>query len=117
MNRKITILEDDMDIREICSFIFSEEGYQVQGFADVTSFNASPTLPSVFLLDIRLPDGDGREVCNRLKSDPLYAAIPVIMMSANTDRAGVMAACSADEFIEKPFDIENMLQKVGRLVD
>lgn len=117
MNRKITILEDDMDIREICTFIFSEEGYEVQGFADVVSFNGSPTLPSIFLLDIRLPDGDGREVCNRLKSDPLYAAIPVIMMSANTDRASVMADCSADDFIQKPFDIENMLQKVGRLVD
>ena len=84
MNKEITILEDDLDIREICTFIFSDEGYLVHGFGDVASFNASPTFPSIFLLDIRLPDGDGRAVCKRLKSDPLYASIPVIMMSANT---------------------------------
>jgi len=117
MNRQITILEDDMNIREICTFIFSDEGYLVHGFANIASFNAEPTFPSIFLLDVRLPDGDGRAVCNRLKSDPLYASIPVIMMSANTDRVGVMAACQADDFIQKPFDIENILQRVASLVE
>ena len=60
MKTQITILEDDTDIREICTYIFMEEGYSVNGFCDIASFSAASTHPDIFLLDIMLPDGDGR---------------------------------------------------------
>ena len=116
MKTQITILEDDTDIREICTYIFMEEGYSVNGFCDIASFSAASTHPDIFLLDIMLPDGDGRSVCNKLKSDPRYSKIPVVMMSAHKDRNSVMAGCQADDFIEKPFDIENLLKRIAGLV-
>ena len=116
MNRHITILEDDNDIREICTFILSEEGYCVKSFADIASFNATITTPDLFLLDIRLPDGNGLELCDRLKKDPKFSNIPIILMSAHQQKTSAMLGSSADDFIEKPFDIDYMLQRVARLI-
>ena len=114
--KQITILEDDSDIREICTFLFIQEGYLVNGFRDITSFINAGTKPDIFLLDIMLPDGDGRTVCNDLKSDARYLKIPVVMMSAHQDRNSVMKGCAADDFVEKPFDIDNLLKRIANLV-
>lgn len=114
--KQITILEDDVDIREICTYLFSEEGYLVNGFCDITSLNKADTMPDIFLLDIMLPDGDGQQVCNKLKSDPRYSKIPIVMMSAHKDRSSAMNGCPADDFIEKPFDIDTMLKRIAKLV-
>ncbi len=69
--------------------------------------------PDVILLDIMLGDLDGRDVCRALKSDPKTDHIPVIMISASHnlfdpgDKLGL-----ADDFIAKPFDIDDLASKV-----
>lgn len=116
MNRHITILEDDIDIREICTYILSEEGYCVESFGDIASFNAKIKSADLFLLDIRLPDGNGMDVCDQLKKDPRFSATPIILMSAHQQRSSAMLRSCADDFIEKPFDIQAIIQRVARLI-
>ncbi|RYZ15371.1 MAG: response regulator transcription factor, partial [Sphingobacteriales bacterium] len=67
MRKSITILEDDRDIRELCTFLFTEEGYAVQSFATVGEFDKAKATTDLFLLDIQLPDGNGLKVCDALK--------------------------------------------------
>lgn len=115
MKKLIKILEDDHDIRDICSYLLSDEGYCVLGFENVASFIAQESVPSLFLLDIQLPDGNGLDVCKQLKNDPRFSNIPVIIMSANRSMFGMMKGCLADAFIDKPFDINKLIEKVSIL--
>ena len=116
MKKSITILEDDRDIREICTMLFMDEGYGVDSFENIKSFNKRPTRPSLFLLDVQLPDGNGLDLCEKLKTDENFAYIPIIMMSAHLHKATMMKQSLADDFIEKPFDIERLLQRVALLI-
>lgn len=113
--KEITILEDDGDIREICTYFFASQGFKVNGYGNVKEFSTPPPSTDVFLLDVRLPDGNGLAVCRMLKSDVRYEHIPVIMMSAHMDTSVMMDRCGADHFISKPFDLDLLLEKVVAL--
>jgi len=116
MKKEITILEDDQDIREICTFLFDSEGYKVNSYENVADFNSSSIIPDLYLLDIRLPDGNGLDVCKELKANPKYASVPVIMMSAHLERSMMKAKCGAEEFIEKPFHLNHLITTADQLI-
>ncbi|MFC4141970.1 response regulator transcription factor [Pedobacter mendelii] len=115
MSKRICVLEDNDDIREIISFILEEEHYEVSVYANVKDFinREKKPKPDVFLLDVMLPDGNGLDVCNLLKADCATKGIPVMMMSANYKKVDIQKACKAEDFIPKPFDIANLLSKIG----
>jgi DNA-binding response OmpR family regulator len=56
---------------------------------------------------------DGRAICKQLKSDKSTSHIPVIMFSAHPGAAATIAEYGADDFIAKPFDVNNLMQKVN----
>ena len=118
MKKIITILEDDIDIREICTMLFSDEGYAVHSYGNITDLSLAypKDQTNLFLLDIQLPDGNGLELCQKLKASPIYHSIPVLMMSANVKKSPAALLCHADGFIEKPFDIHQLLVKVAALI-
>lgn len=116
MERSITILEDDEDIREICNYVFTDAGYIASEFGNVGDFMAALHNTDLFLLDIRLPDGSGVEVCQWLKRHPIYHHIPIILMSAHLDTAAMRAQCQADRFIAKPFRLEQLLEHARQLL-
>ena len=118
MKKSITILEDDRDIREICTLIFHEEGYAVNSFENITALTKRNPEAStdLFLLDIQLPDGNGLELCQKLKANADYGKVPIIMMSAQIGKARMMDSCKADGFIEKPFDINKLINMVALLL-
>ncbi len=116
MKKWISILEDDPAIMDIYRILLDGEGYQVNSFENVASFMASTAKADLYLLDIRLPDGNGLEVCEKLKNDPRYAAIPVLLLSAHADRPSIMESCRADAFMEKPFDIYELLNCIAALL-
>lgn len=75
--------------------------------------------PDLVLMDLDLPDIDGREVTRRLKADPATAVIPVIALTAHAmagDREMALAA-GCDEFDTKPIDFDRLLQKMTELLD
>ncbi|WP_316846905.1 PleD family two-component system response regulator [Pedobacter psychrodurus] len=118
MAKKIYVLEDDKDIREIIEMILEEEKYEVVSFSSVNEFMAKDKheQADLFLLDIRLPDGNGISVCEMLKKNYSTEKIPVLMMSAHSSKKEVENSCSAQGFIGKPFDIDNLIDQVGQSI-
>ena len=70
-------------------------------------------LPDAFILDVMLPDGNGIDVCRKLKEDQRTLHIPVVMMSANYTSGQMAEFCNADEFISKPFDIADFSKRIA----
>ncbi|WP_158798932.1 response regulator transcription factor [Pedobacter sp. L105] len=118
MNKQICVLEDTIEILEIITIILEEEQYQVFGFGTVSEFNANVDLisPDLCLLDVMLPDGSGLDVCRDLKLDEKTKHIPILMMTANLKIANMKEGCAAEEFIAKPFDIDQLAAIVNRLI-
>lgn len=112
---KILVVDDDLDILEIIGLILEGEGFQVECMADgkniferIANFN-----PNLIILDVMLGNMDGREICNNIKNNEKTQHIPVIMISAthNLDQF-IKKNCRPDDFIEKPFDVVNLIHKV-----
>jgi DNA-binding response OmpR family regulator len=116
----ILVVDDDPVIQKLLSVNFELEGYRVvtagDGIEGLESIGAEP--PDIVLLDVMMPRMDGLEVCRRLKDDPATAGIPVILLSAKaqaTDISGGIDA-GADDYITKPFDPLELLDKVAGLI-
>lgn len=114
--KKILVVDDNQEILEVIELILTLEGYQVSVLMDASHFNQriSEFKPDLILLDVMLGALDGRDLCNLLKADQLTLHIPVIMISAShnlNDREGII--CYPNDFIAKPFDINNLVNKVG----
>lgn len=118
MPKKICILEDDTGIREIVTLLLEGESYEVFAFSDVSSFMSRKLTeePDLYLLDIRLPDGNGLEVCQLLKSSDASSLVPIIMMSAHEGVDQMRKSCKAEAFIAKPFDIYELLGLVNQVL-
>jgi len=117
--KQIHVVEDDQDIRQIIEFLLEDEGYQVKLFPNVTSFHAAmaKSIPDLFLLDVMLPDGNGIELCEEIRTTQMIKNIPIIVMSANAQAGNVFRQCSADDFISKPFDINDILSKINKQIE
>jgi len=112
----ILIVDDLADNLRVLSSMLSDYGYQLRcvksGAMALMGAKAAP--PDLILLDIRMPEMDGYEVCENLKSDPQTADIPVIFLSAlnePVDKARALSVGGVD-YISKPFQIEDVLFRV-----
>lgn len=107
------ILEDDSDIGFVLEMFFQGEGFETSLFATAKSFRLAleTALPDVFLMDVRLPDGNGVDLCAELKSDVKSKHIPVLMMSAHA-RIEQINSCGFNGFISKPFELNQILELV-----
>ena len=117
MRETIYLLEDDKDIGFIIQYFLTEEGFNVELFSTVSDCRIAmkKTLPDLCLFDIMLPDGDGIVVCNQLKANPKTHDVPVMLMSAHARENIVTQNARADIFIEKPFDLNVLLNGVRQL--
>jgi two-component system phosphate regulon response regulator PhoB len=118
LEQHIYVLEDNEDIRELIVYLFLSEDFQVTSFSSATAFKAGlgSVKPSLFLLDVMLPDGNGIVICNELKNDAAYRHIPVLLMSANTNTTYQGEQSKGDGFISKPFDIDNLVNRVKEML-
>ncbi|PWS28501.1 response regulator [Pedobacter yonginense] len=114
MGKRICVLEDNEDIREIISFVLEDEKYEVFTFATIKDFEkgARALHPHAFLLDVMLPDGNGLDVCCNLKAESETRNVPVLMMSANYSANQMSKQCTAEDFIHKPFDIYDFVKRI-----
>ena len=116
MKQSVLVVEDEDDIRELVSYNLLKEGYQVAGAAsgeDALATVESKT-PDLILLDIMLPGLDGLKVCRKLKENPRFASIPVVMLSAKGEEPDIVAGLNmgADDYITKPFSPKVLLARV-----
>lgn len=118
MKKRICVLEDSEEIMDIIGIVLEDENYEVHGFGTVSEFMASYAAlkPALCLLDVMLPDGNGLEVCDAIKNSLDTKDIPVLMMTANTRIAQMKESSTADDFIAKPFDIDQLAQRINLLV-
>jgi len=118
MRKTIFVLEDDESLRELFTLLLEGEGYLVRSFETVESFTKSlhELLPHLFILDVRLPDGDGMRVCAEVRSISATKNIPVIMMSAHRNFQRENGMCTANAFIAKPFDITALMATISQVV-
>jgi two-component system phosphate regulon response regulator PhoB len=117
--KKIYLLEDDDDITALVTFLVGEIGHEIVAHASVASLRSALAsgMPDLLILDVMPPDGSGPEVCRSLKADAATSRVPVPMMSAHANGAALAAACAADDFVAKPFEIDDFSAKVQRRLD
>lgn len=115
--KKIYIVEDTDNIREILDEFLSAEGFTVCTFETVKDFNSRDhaVIPDLYLLDIMLPDGSGKDLCNEIKNSS-HSSVPVILMSANVRIDKTKNYCSPDDFLAKPFDLYNLVDRINNLI-
>lgn len=108
MSSTILIVDDEYAGRETLQSVLEGEDYNL-----ITAENgpeaiakAKALLPDVILLDVMMPGMSGFEVCERIRSDPQVAEVPIIILTAMDDRESLLTAlkAGADDFISKPFD-------------
>ena len=118
--KKVLVVDDNEDILNIIGIVLDMKGYEVKCINDgkVVSDVVSSFSPDLVLLDIWLGDMDGRDVCKTLKNNPKTGHIPIIMISASHNLFSTLAqGCEADDFIAKPFDIDNLADKVEKYIN
>ncbi|GAC1606376.1 MAG: hypothetical protein NVS3B21_36190 [Acidimicrobiales bacterium] len=116
----ILVVDDDPVIQRLLAVNFEMEGYRVVTAGDGVEGleRVVDDRPDLILLDVMMPRMDGIAVVRKLKADPATAAIPVILLSAkaqSTDISGGLDA-GADDYVTKPFDPLELLDKVGVLI-
>jgi len=116
-NKKIMIADDDPGIVDAMEMLLEFEGYEVTSTVDGTTvLDMKDELPDLLLLDIWMSGEDGRDICRKLKQDELTKDIPVIMISASRDIRDSAMMAGADDFLSKPFDMNELLKKVAHFV-
>ncbi|MBN1965359.1 MAG: response regulator [Anaerolineae bacterium] len=112
----ILIVEDDLDLSEMLNAYFRVQGYEVQTAAwgeDAIRLTQEEP-PDLVVLDIRLPDIDGYEVCRRLRMHRRTQDVPVIFLTEKRDRVDKLAGLELGvvDYITKPFDIQELRLRV-----
>ena len=114
--KKLLIVEDDADTVEMLSLFFEKEGYQVWSTAwgqDALQL-CRELLPDVMLLDIRLPDIDGFEVCRQLHTSFQTSHIPIICLTEKREQFYKIEGLEAGaiDYVTKPFNLHELKLRV-----
>lgn len=115
-NGRILVVEDDFDIANMLRIYFSGQGYEVEVAArgNEALEKTGRHLPDLIILDIMLPDMDGYQVCRRLRTTTRTSHIPIIFLTQRDERSDKITGLElgADDYITKPFDIEELKLRV-----
>ena len=117
---RVLVVDDDPSIRAMLEYALYFEDFQVDCAPDgETALEMLRTLrPDVILLDVMMPRIDGLEVARRIREDAALEHIPVVMLSAKTQDADIMAGwvAGAASYLTKPVDVDMMVAEISRLV-
>ena len=124
--KRILVVDDEPDFCSIVQGQLEKEGFAVElaydGVQGLEKVQANP--PDAIVLDVMMPEMDGYEMCNKLKSDEKYVDIPIILLTAvashvtstrYSHRDGM--STEADDYIAKPASAEEIADSIKRLLD
>ena len=112
--KKILIVDDEPDIVVALAAMLQDAGYLVSTPRDGEQLESvlAREQPQLILLDMLLSGRDGREIVRQLKGQTATRDVPILMLSAYPSAAREALAAGADDFLAKPFDLDELLQKV-----
>ncbi|GGI49193.1 hypothetical protein GCM10011425_04050 [Mucilaginibacter galii] len=117
MPKQILIADDDPGIVDAVAMILDFHGYDVSFTYNGTDVLAiKENYPDLFLLDIWMSGCDGRDICRALKANEETMHIPVLMISASKDIQQSALQSGANDFLAKPFDMQDLLEKIEGLL-
>ena len=120
MAKRVLIADDEPNIVASLEFLMEQAGFEVRLAANgkealdlVASFG-----PDLVILDVMMPEMNGYEVCQRLKSDPATRAVKVVMLSAKGREVEVAKGLElgADAYVTKPFSTRELVAKVREML-
>jgi DNA-binding response OmpR family regulator len=115
---KILVIDDDPDIGTMIKMILEYKGYFVtvaeraEQAIEVLKNNDF----NLIIMDMLLSGVNGTDLCSEFKKDSSIAHIPIIMISAHPNAKEICLQAGADEFISKPFDMQDILSKIDHLI-
>lgn len=122
MAKKILVIEDDKDIRDTLVYVLEEQGYEVVSSEESKILKSLDTIkPDMILLDNWLTewksDANGQQISKELKSNPATSHIPIVIISAVSNIQEIAEAGMADDYLRKPFDLNDIISIVKKYAD
>jgi excisionase family DNA binding protein len=120
--RKALVVDDDEELVELIRDVLEADGRFEVRVAN-NGFDAGMMVkeyhPDIIVLDVMLPDINGKEVCQRVRSDPAMDDVKIICISGmvEADKIEDLKLSGADDFLQKPFEVEHLVDEMCRLLD
>jgi two-component system response regulator RpaA len=120
--RKVLLVDDDLELVELIQKVLEEDGRFEVRVAN-NGFDAGMMVkeyrPDLIILDVMLPDINGQEVCELIRQDPTMADTKIICISGmiEEDKIADLKKSGADDFLNKPLDIDELVRRACRLLD
>jgi excisionase family DNA binding protein len=120
--RKILVVDDDQDLVDVIVDVLEKDTrFEVRSVNN--GFDAGMMVkeyrPDLLVLDVMLPDINGREVCQRVRSDKTMDDVKIICISGMIENEKVedLKAAGANDFMHKPFEVETLIDRIAQLLD
>src|SRR5919108_5608039 len=117
---RIMVVEDDVAASTFIAEVLKIAGYEAIVVNDSSKAMeiANSVLPQAILLDLMMPPPDGFKLCRMLRADPTFQRTPILIVTAldNTDSKIVAIGAGANDYLVKPFQIDDLIAKVQRLL-
>jgi len=120
--RKVLLVDDDKDLVEMITDVLDRDGRFEVRIAN-NGFDAGMLVkeygPDLIVLDVMLPDINGKEVCQRVRKDHPQEEVKIICISGmvEEDKIADLKAAGANDFLHKPFEVETLIDRMCRLLD
>lgn len=119
--KRVMIVDDDPDALALIEKLLTDEGFELIKVSNATEvgLKAAQLSPDLILLDFLMPEINGFEVCTALRDSELTRSTPIMAVTCLTKEEDIerIFACGADQYLAKPFKVEQLLEKVHELLD
>ena len=118
--KRVMVVDDDPDALALMENILTDDGFDLIKVSNATEvgLKAAQLSPDLILLDFLMPEINGFEVCKALRDNELTRSTPIMAVTCLTKESDIerIFECGADEYLPKPFRVEQLLEKVHELI-
>ncbi len=118
--KRVMVVDDDPEALSLMEKILTDEGFELVKVSNATEvgLKAAQLSPDLILLDFLMPEINGFEVCKALRDNELTRSIPIMAVTCLSKERDIerIFACGADEYLAKPFKVDQLVEKVRELI-